>query len=249
SGDNLQITPLERSYKSKVLGHYPENVPWNPFDKNAVCMASRHNNNTIWYYICGVAGCYLPLAMSTVESTIIPVSGQQIVVQQLCLPQGLKFRTQKHPLEPQFHSFIITREDGSRNYGFSYIFFEEIRNKKICSAMQTLQAMHLTELSGCNTQRRSRQPGSTHEGHNTRSLPRHFKLSTPQQGAAQSYYDAAKDTLYVTKSIALVCQLPCVYAAHKFLKGLYRQGILHPSIGIVFGQECTIVLSLWGNVP
>nr|CAD7395244.1 unnamed protein product [Timema cristinae] len=95
SGDNLQITPLERSYKSKILGHYPENVPWNPFDKNAVCM--------------------------------------------LCLPQGLKFRTQKHPLEPQFHSFIITREDGSRNYGFSYIFFEEIRNKKICSAMQTLQ--------------------------------------------------------------------------------------------------------------
>nr|CAD7395243.1 unnamed protein product [Timema cristinae] len=121
-----------------------------------------------------------------------------------------------------------------------------------CWKYMTLQAMHLTELSGChagNTQRRSRQPGSTHEGHNTRSLPRHFKLSTPQQGAAQSYYDAAKDTLYVTKSIALVCQLPCVHAAHKFLKGLYRQGILHPSFGIVFGQECTIVLSLAHLTP
>jgi hypothetical protein len=58
---------------------------------------------------------------------------------QLCLPQGLQFRTQKHSLEPQFHSFVITREDGRRSYGFSYVFYEEVRNRKICSAMQTLQ--------------------------------------------------------------------------------------------------------------
>jgi hypothetical protein len=58
---------------------------------------------------------------------------------QLCLPHGLRFRTQKHSLEPQFHSFVITREDGHRSYGFSYVFYEEINNRKICSAMQTLQ--------------------------------------------------------------------------------------------------------------
>lgn len=39
-GDTLQSTPLERPYKCKVLGHYPENVSWNPFDKDAVCMVS-----------------------------------------------------------------------------------------------------------------------------------------------------------------------------------------------------------------
>lgn len=39
-GDNLQSTPLERPYKSKVLGHYPENVSWNPFDKDAVGMVT-----------------------------------------------------------------------------------------------------------------------------------------------------------------------------------------------------------------
>ena len=59
-------------------------------------------------------------------------------------------------------------------------------------------------------------------GHDTRSLPRHFKLSTHHQGAAQSYYDTTKDTLHVSKSIALICQLPYVYAAHKFLAGLHR---------------------------
>ncbi|KAJ9601188.1 hypothetical protein L9F63_000656, partial [Diploptera punctata] len=171
AGDNLESTPLERSYKCHVLGHYPEGVTWNPFDKNAVGM--------------------------------------------LCLPHGLQFRTQKHSLEPQFHSFVITREDGHRSYGFSYVFYEEVRNRKICSAMQTLQAMHLTELSsGCKRGRSM--------GHDTRSLPRHFKLSTHHQGAAQSYYDAAKDTLYVSKSIALICQLPYVYASRKFLSGLHR---------------------------
>ncbi|CAD6236139.1 GSCOCG00008068001-RA-CDS [Cotesia congregata] len=37
-GDSLQSTPLDRAYKSKVLGHYPDSVPWNPFDEHAVCM-------------------------------------------------------------------------------------------------------------------------------------------------------------------------------------------------------------------
>jgi hypothetical protein len=40
TGDNLEATPLERSYKCQVLGHYPESVLWNPFDKNAVGMVS-----------------------------------------------------------------------------------------------------------------------------------------------------------------------------------------------------------------
>jgi hypothetical protein len=41
SEDNLHVSPLERSYKSKVLAHYPENVSHNPFDSSAVCMVSR----------------------------------------------------------------------------------------------------------------------------------------------------------------------------------------------------------------
>lgn len=66
---------------------------------------------------------------------------------QLCLPSGLRFRTQKHSVEPTFHSFVLTKEDGHRTYGFSLLFYEECRNRKICAAMQTLQAMFITELS------------------------------------------------------------------------------------------------------
>lgn len=57
----------------------------------------------------------------------------------LSLPQGLRFRTQKHCIEPKYHSFATTREDGKRCHGFSLIFYEEVRNRNICNAMNTLQ--------------------------------------------------------------------------------------------------------------
>ena len=40
AGDSLHISPLERSYKAKVLMHFPSNVEWNPFDEDAVRMVS-----------------------------------------------------------------------------------------------------------------------------------------------------------------------------------------------------------------
>ena len=58
---------------------------------------------------------------------------------QLALPRGLQFRTQKHSLAPAFHSFIITREDGSRLYGFAYTFFERVDDRATCDTMHTLQ--------------------------------------------------------------------------------------------------------------
>ena len=60
------------------------------------------------------------------------------------------------------------------------------------------------------------------EGHNTRSLPRHFKLSTHSPGAALAYYDSTKDKLLVTKSISLLCQQPYLHAARTFLTNLYK---------------------------
>lgn len=57
----------------------------------------------------------------------------------LSLPHGLRFRTQKHCIEPKFHSFATTREDGKRCHGFSLIIYEEVRNRNICNAMHTLQ--------------------------------------------------------------------------------------------------------------
>ncbi|XP_074108199.1 DENN domain containing pinstripe isoform X2 [Cotesia typhae] len=200
-GDSLQSTPLDRAYKSKVLGHYPDSVPWNPFDEHAVCM--------------------------------------------LCLPSGLRFRTQKHSVEPSFHSFVLTKEDGRRTYGFSLVFFEECRNRKICAAMQTLQAMFITELSsGQNGTPPAPRKGQ--DPHNTRSLPRHFKLSAHSPGAAMAYYDSTKDKLLVTKSISLLCQQPYLHAARTFLMNLYKCVPRHPGPGLSLESY---VYNLLYNVP
>ncbi|XP_012523776.1 DENN domain-containing protein 5B isoform X1 [Monomorium pharaonis] len=200
-GDSLQCTPLDRAYKTKVLGHYPDSVPWNPFDEHAVCM--------------------------------------------LCLPSGLRFRTQKHSVEPTFHSFVLTKEDGHRTYGFSLVFYEECRNRKICAAMQTLQAMHITELSsGQNGTPPTARKGQ--DGHNTRSLPRHFKLSAHSPGAALGYYDSTKDKLLVTKSISLLCQQPYLHAAKTFLTNLYKCVPRHPGPGLSLESY---VYNLLYNVP
>lgn len=50
SGDSLQCTPLDRAYKSKVLGHYPDSVPWNPFDEHAVCMVNENLKKLIFFF-------------------------------------------------------------------------------------------------------------------------------------------------------------------------------------------------------
>ncbi|KAJ8675599.1 hypothetical protein QAD02_011385 [Eretmocerus hayati] len=197
--DSLQCTPLDRAYKSKVLGHYPESVPWNPFDEHAVCM--------------------------------------------LCLPSGLRFRTQKHSVDPTFHSFVLTKEDGHRTYGFSLLFYEECRNRKICAAMQTLQAMFITELSSGQN---GTPPQLRKDVQNTRSLPRHFKLSAHSAAAALAYYDSTKDKLFVTKSISLICQHPYLFAAKIFLTNLYKCVPRQPGAGLSLESY---VYNLLYNVP
>uniref|UniRef100_A0A7N6FBV7 DENN/MADD domain containing 5B n=1 Tax=Anabas testudineus TaxID=64144 RepID=A0A7N6FBV7_ANATE len=104
--ENFEQSPLKRTFKSKVLARYPENVSGNPFDQDAVNM--------------------------------------------LCMPKGLSFRTQADQRRPQFHSFIITKEDGSRTYGFVHTFYEEVTSPQICSAMQTLYQMHNAEHASAN---------------------------------------------------------------------------------------------------
>ncbi|XP_052031296.1 DENN domain-containing protein 5B isoform X4 [Apodemus sylvaticus] len=172
AGENFDQSPLRRTFKSKVLAHYPQNIEWNPFDQDAVNM--------------------------------------------LCMPKGLSFRTQADNKEPQFHSFIITREDGSRTYGFVLTFYEEVTSKQICTAMQTLYQMHNAEQyssvyasSSCSMDSLA---SSIDEGDATSLL----KLQR------YNSYDINRDTLYVSKSICLITPLPFMQACKKFLLQLYK---------------------------
>lgn len=50
-GENFEQSPLRRTFKSKVLAHFPDNVEWNPFDQDAVGMVCLRN--THYVYISG----------------------------------------------------------------------------------------------------------------------------------------------------------------------------------------------------
>ncbi|XP_069759244.1 DENN domain-containing protein 5B isoform X2 [Narcine bancroftii] len=172
SGENFDQSPLRRTFKSRVLAHYPQNVEYNPFDQDAVNM--------------------------------------------LCMPKGLSFKTQAENRDPQFHSFLITREDGSRTYGFVLTFYEEVTCKQICSAMQTLYQMHNVEQyssvyasSSCSMDSLA---SSIDEGDST-SLAKMQRYNS---------YDISRDTLYVSKCICLITPLPFVQACRKFLQQLHK---------------------------
>ncbi|KAJ8247553.1 hypothetical protein GJAV_G00247660 [Gymnothorax javanicus] len=172
-GENFEQSPLRRTFKSKVLAHYPDNVEWSPFDQDAVGM--------------------------------------------LCMPKGLSFRTQSDSREPQFHSFIITREDGSRTYGFALTFYEEVTSKQICSAMQTLYHMHNAEQYDI-----LHSPGTPAipPGEERRAL----LLPSPALSRLQRFnsYDISRDTLFVSKCICLMAPMAFPQACRKVLEQLHR---------------------------
>ncbi|CAB1339255.1 unnamed protein product, partial [Coregonus sp. 'balchen'] len=182
-GENFEQSPLRRTFKSKVLAHYPENVEWSPFDQDAVGM--------------------------------------------LCMPKGLSFRTQADTREPQFHPFIITREDGSRTYGFALTFYEEVTSKQICSAMQTLYHMHNAEqydiLHTPTTPRCPEEQRHLHP-HPLNPHPQHTLLPTPSISRLQRFnsYDISRDTLYVSKCICLIAPMAFPQACRKVLQQLHQ---------------------------
>ncbi|XP_032917667.1 DENN domain-containing protein 5A isoform X1 [Catharus ustulatus] len=169
-GENFEQTPLRRTFKSKVLARYPENVEWNPFDQDAVGM--------------------------------------------LCMPKGLAFKTQADSREPQFHSFIITREDGSRTFGFSLTFFEEVTSKQICSAMQTLYHMHNAEYDILHTPPTNDKESCSSTGDcNGTSVSKLQRFNS---------YDISRDTLYVSKCICLITPMSFMKACKKVLEQLHQ---------------------------
>ncbi|CAL9701652.1 unnamed protein product [Knipowitschia caucasica] len=175
-GENFEQSPLRRTFKSKVLAHYPENVEWNPFDQDAVGM--------------------------------------------LCMPKGLSFRTQVDSREPHFHSYIITREDGSRTYGFALTFFEEVTSKQICSAMQTLYHMHNAEQYDIlHTPTSPKSPRGLEEPRQRPILQAAPAISRLQRFNS---YDISRDTLFVSKCICLITPMAFAQACRKVLEQLYQ---------------------------
>lgn len=132
---------------------------------------------------------------------------------QLCMPKGLAFKTQADPREPQFHAFIITREDGSRTFGFALTFYEEVTSKQICSAMQTLYHMHNAEYDVLHA---PLADGGDQSGMEDGEGIPGTKLQRFNS------YDISRDTLYVSKCICLITPMSFMKACQSVLQQLHQ---------------------------
>lgn len=188
AGEGFEHSPVRRSFKSKVLAHYPENTDRNPFNKDAVNM--------------------------------------------LCMPRGLSFRTQADRLDPQFHSFTISFDDGTRSYGFVHTFYEEVTSPQIITAMQTLCQMHHVEHHSSSLASSPSSSSSSASSPSTSSMD--SLASSLDESDAESLagvsgclgcvgsFDPTRDTLYVSKALCLVTPLPFLQASRQFLVQLHQ---------------------------
>lgn len=151
-------------------------------------------------------------------------------VNMLCMPRGLSFRTRGERLDPQFHSFTLVLDDGSRSYGFVHTFYEEVTCPAILTAMTTLYQMHQVERQSNS----SCTPSSTASASSpcTSSMDSLVSSIDESDGeslacltacsAAVGSYDASRDTLYVSKALCLLTPLPFLQASRHFLSQLHQ---------------------------
>uniref|UniRef100_A0A7N6B982 DENN domain containing 5B n=1 Tax=Anabas testudineus TaxID=64144 RepID=A0A7N6B982_ANATE len=186
--ESFDQSPIRRSFKSKVLVHYPETTERSPFNKDAVNM--------------------------------------------LCMPRGLSFRTQADRLDPQFHSFTISFDDGTRSYGFVHTFYEEVTSAQIITAMQTLYQMHHVEHHSSSSASSPSSSSSSASSPSTCSMD--SLVSSMDESDAESLagvsgclgcagsFEPARDTLYVSKALCLISPLPFLQASRQFLSQLHQ---------------------------
>uniref|UniRef100_A0A3Q3X565 DENN domain containing 5B n=1 Tax=Mola mola TaxID=94237 RepID=A0A3Q3X565_MOLML len=156
-------------------------------------------------------------------------------VNMLCMPRGLSFRTQADRLDPQFHSFTMSFDDGTRFYGFVHTFYEEVTSAQIITAMQTLSQMHHVEHHSASSA--SSPSSSSASSPSTSSMD--SLVSSLDESDAESLagvtaclgcagsFDPARDTLYVSKALCLLTPLPFLQAAWQFLSQLHQAVTSH----------------------
>ena len=143
------------------------------------------------------------------------------------MPQGLGFKKKSEPHNPYTHSFLITREDGSRTYGCCLTFYEVVEDEQICIAMQTLQTMHNAEIGLATQRRKSRahsplifaEPNSSLE---TSMLEDVLNCSITTEITNKRTFNITDDVLMASKCICIVTPLPFITACKHYLQQLHQ---------------------------
>eukprot|EP00039_Didymoeca_costata_P033023 m.40328 g.40328 ORF g.40328 m.40328 type:complete len:1231 (-) comp9654_c0_seq2:148-3840(-) len=114
----------------------------------------------------------------------------------LCFPTGLRLRPESRSRKICSHSFLVTKEDGSRMYGVALTFYEAIEDTKVLDALEVLQKMYLHQVQ-------------------------HMDSKTAADDASKSAA-ALSGTIYAPKIICLLSQVPAIATFERYLRQLYN---------------------------
>lgn len=126
------------------------------------------------------------------------------------MPRGVYFRKYISKNQRKCHSFLQTREDGTKIYGFVMTFFEEIRNKQLLLAMDTLFKMFDTELT-------SKSIGG--------GIKDKKKRRRVQRGRSVYSFNKEVEPLYASKTITLIMKQPFITLAFQLLENILDVGV------------------------
>ena len=108
------------------------------------------------------------------------------------MPDGVRLEKNLSSPNVSFHSMLITRENGTRQYGSVLTFYEPIHNLKLLDSLESLQ--------------------------NEYKSRHRMDLSLSDQ---YWYFSRTTDTLYASKCLCLVTSLPIIRLCQSYLKQLY----------------------------
>ncbi|RDD41175.1 DENN domain-containing protein 5A [Trichoplax sp. H2] len=143
-------------------------------------------------------------------------------VRMLCLPSGLSFKITGDRRSPLYHSFIITHNDGSREFGYAVTFYEKVTNTDILIAMKTLYTMYQADLERPSLPKSGNSVSDQVKGHKRRLSALQINRSDLDfPSSNHQTFDIDVDGLYVSKCIALITSFQHVEAYRKIIEELF----------------------------
>ncbi|CAD5216658.1 unnamed protein product [Bursaphelenchus xylophilus] len=143
-------------------------------------------------------------------------------IAQLCMPKGLRFYTEKKvPAQTEFHSFVLTKEDGSRTFGCAFTFYEPVIDIRVRQQMLELNHQYIQQKVESDIPSRY----DNHGHQQTHTLPRNISSTSRRNFShRESYYDSTNKNIFVSKSICVIQRLPILFSTQHLLCSLYIAG-------------------------
>eukprot|EP00049_Salpingoeca_infusionum_P015830 m.311479 g.311479 ORF g.311479 m.311479 type:complete len:993 (-) comp15956_c0_seq1:6014-8992(-) len=129
----------------------------------------------------------------------------------LSFPRGLMFKREGDTRRICFHTFVLTRDDGTKAYGANLVFYERVQSQKLLTAVKVLETMHLAQQE--------------YEFH-----PSHRSSSLVPRPSSRAGFDPETQALFAPKCLTLVSSVPAVASFEQLMRQLFMLSQHKPGV-------------------